>query len=174
MTVVIDTNVLVVANNAADHATPNCTCASIDALLAIRDQEVVVVDESGLIIAEYRRHASPEGQPGVGDEFLKYLIDNRGNEERCKQVRIVPLDGDSFAEFPDDPTLAQFDRDDRKFVAVALSCLPPAEVVNATDTDWRDYRHPLKRHGIKIRFLCPDMMAMKKPSRRSKRGKRKT
>ena len=51
---VVDTNVLIVANQAADHATPDCVIASIDALSALRRSGVVAIVDQFLIIAEYR------------------------------------------------------------------------------------------------------------------------
>lgn len=164
--VVIDTNVLAVANLHADHASTKCVGACIDALLALRDARVVALDEGRLILQEYRSHASVTGQPGVGDWFLRYLYDNLANATLCRLVRLTPVDGDTFAEFPTDRALAGFDPSDRKFVAVALCCQPRAEVLNATDSDWWDYRDPLQRHGLRVRFLCPDMMGTKKRSRR--------
>ena len=57
-----------------------------------------------------------------------------------------------------DERLARFDRDDRKFVAVAVGCEPTAEVFNATDTDWWHHRVALEENGVQVRFLCPELM----------------
>ena len=55
--------------------------------------------------------------------FFIWIIRNRWNPEACEEVSITEdpnsLDGCDFAEFPNDPDLDGFDRDDRKFVAVA-------------------------------------------------------
>jgi hypothetical protein len=60
-------------------------------------------------------------------------------------------------EFPEDPDLAGFDPSDRKFVAVALksSCAP--EIANAADSDWYIYGERLEKHGIRLKFLCPEL-----------------
>ena len=63
-----------------------------------------------------------------------------------------------FKNFPDDPDLDDFDPDDRKFVAVALASGTAPEILNASDTDWWNYRRPLERHGINVKFLCPELM----------------
>lgn len=155
---VVDTNVLVAANEASDHVTLYCVIASIDVLSTLRQSGIVALDDRFLILEEYRRHASPTGQPGVGDEFLRHLYDNLYNEASCRQVPITPVEDDSFAEFPNDQRLAAFHRDDRKFVAVALCCNPAAEIFNATDTDWWHHREALETNGVHVRFICPDLM----------------
>jgi hypothetical protein len=155
---VVDTNVLIVANEASDHVVFDCVVASIDALSALRRSGIVVLDDRLLILDEYREHASLAGQPGVGDEFLRYLYDNLYNEAACRLVNVTPIEHDSFAEFPADERLAHFDRSDRKFVAAALGCNPVAEVLNATDTDWWHHREALVDNGVEVRFLCPELM----------------
>lgn len=158
--VVVDTNVAVVANGKTSQAGIDCISACITELGEIRAHRRVFVDHDGLILEEYRRHLSPSGQPGPGDAFFKWLWDNQGNLRHCKPVEITPLDGNgqSFAEFPDDPALAGFDRDDRKFVATALASGGHPPILNASDTDWWNYRVALSRHGVKVRFLCPELM----------------
>jgi len=54
--------------------------------------------------------------------------------------------------------LARFDRSDRKFVAVALASQLNPNVLNATDTDWWHYRECLAKHGVRVVFLCSDLM----------------
>jgi hypothetical protein len=155
---VVDTNVLIVANQQSDHATVDCIKASIDALSQSREKRIVALDNGMLILDEYRRQASLAGQPGVGDACLRHLYDNLYNERVCKLVKITPTGDGTFAEFPSDPRLEGFDRNDRKFVAVALTCSPCAEVFYATDRDWWDYRGALKENGVDIVFLCPSLM----------------
>ena len=75
-----------------------------------------------------------------------------------RQVTITPHEQRGFEEFPDDPELARFDRDDRKFVAVALASGTSPPIVNASDRDWWEHREALQVHGIEILFLCPELM----------------
>jgi hypothetical protein len=56
------------------------------------------------------------------------------------------------------PRLGGFDRSDRKFVAVARASAHGPMIVNAVDTDWWIYRVALQRHGVRVEFLCPDLM----------------
>ena len=100
------------------------------------------------------------GQPGVGDEFMLWIHQNQYNDNRCERVLIHACshDDQDFQEFPRDKDLAPFDRADRKYVAVALGSQNRPEILNATDTDWWLYRTALARHGVRVRFLCPDLM----------------
>ncbi|MCK4822267.1 hypothetical protein KA005_41270 [bacterium] len=110
-------------------------------------------------LSEYIKNLVPSGQPGPGDRWLKWLLSNLGNPNRCEQVHITPdpeKPGD-FLEFPNDPGLSGFDLSDRKFVAVVCVSNFDPEIHNASDTDWWDYYTPLNKNGIII-FLCPDSM----------------
>jgi malic enzyme len=69
--VIFDTNVPVVANGLAGQASGACVEACIDRLLASQGEDVVCVDEGGLIFDEYQRYLAHRGQPGAGDAFFK-------------------------------------------------------------------------------------------------------
>jgi hypothetical protein len=159
--VVMDTNVAVVANGKAPQAGDPCVENCITTLIDVRDSHRVFLDEQGLILDEYRRRLSPSGQPGPGDAFFKWLWDNQGHLDHCRQISITPIKGGNFEEFPDDPDLARFDPADRKFVAVAIASGEQPPILNASDTDWWAHRASLNRHGIEIRFLCPELMKIK-------------
>ena len=159
LALVIDTNVAVVANGHHASAAPVCVSECIGALSDAR-QQLVLIDDAGRILDEYRRNLSPRGQPGVGDAFFKWIWDNQANADLCCAVHITPLHGDDsdFEEFPADADLKKFDPDDRKFVAVALASRLAAEVLNASDTDWWQNKAALERCGLSVRFLCPELM----------------
>ena len=161
--VVMDTNVAVVANGKTPQAGNKCVETCINTLIKIRDHHRVLLDEQGLILDEYRRRLSPSGQPGPGDAFFKWLWDNQGHLDHCRQIPITPLKSGarSFEEFPDDPDLARFDAADRKFVAIAIASGERPPILNASDTDWWEHRVALNRHGIEIGFLCPELMERK-------------
>lgn len=161
--VVIDTNVLMTADGRAEHASAGCFGACVQELKRVRDECVVRLDDQRLILEEYRTSGlSFAGRPNVGSAFFKWLFDNQANPVHCRQVHVTPTaDSDrGFEEFPDDPDLHGFHRDDRKFVAVALASTPRPPIMNATDTDWWRYRQALARHGLVITFLCPDLMGL--------------
>jgi len=119
----------------------------------------LLLDNRGLILQEYTDQG-PYGWPrSVGDQFIIWAVTHQGDPSACTLVAITEAVGSrQFEEFPEDPALAGFDPSDHKFVAVALASGEPAPVLNATDTDWRDYAEPLGKHGVQVRFLCPDLM----------------
>ena len=156
--VILDTNVAVVANGFAQQASDECVERCVAELERVVDEYVVVLDSDGLILDEYQKILNFSGQPGMGDSFFKWLFFNQANPEHCRKVAVTPHTDHGFEEFPDDSALANFDRDDRKFVAVALASKTNPPILNASDTDWWNHRNVLKRHGIKVSFLCPELM----------------
>ncbi len=116
----------------------------------------IVLDDGYRILLEYRDNLRSDGQPGEGDAFLKWVLTNQANPQRCEQVHINPTeDGNNFAEFPDDPGLRDFDRSDRKFVAAARAHPDYPPILNAVDTDWWLFLEALARNGVRTEFLCP-------------------
>lgn len=161
----IDTNVGVVANEGHPEASPECVTACTNFLENIvKGEALVVIDAGWEILEEYLRHMSSSGQPGPGDAFLKWLLNNQANPERCEQVWIDPVidpeDHRGYDQFPDHPDLASFDPSDRKFVAVALASPNRPPIANAVDSDWWKAREALERVGVKIEFLCGDQVAI--------------
>lgn len=152
---VVDTNVTIVANHKNEEPL-SCAAACADVLHEITRTGLLVIDEGGLIFSEYKTYLSFAGQPGAGHYFFKWLSDNRYRPDRVAQISLV---GDlarpgEFEAFPTDPKLAGFDHSDRKFVAVALTHPERPPVLNATDSDWWDYKDALKRHEVTVRFVC--------------------
>ena len=60
--VVVETNVVAVANELAGQAGPQCVIECLRALQTAR-QKIVVIDEGGLCFEEYFRYANRSGQP---------------------------------------------------------------------------------------------------------------
>lgn len=156
--VVVDTNVPLVANGKAEQAGWECEDACIHAWIQVQAERRTLLDDKGLIIKEYRQKLSHSGQPGLGDAFFKWLHENQANSQHCRTVPVTVHADRGFAEFPDDPRLEKFDKDDRKFVAVARASETGPQVLDATDTDWWHDRETLAEHGIQIVFLCPELM----------------
>jgi len=158
--VVVDTNVALVANGKAGQADIRCVSKCLQELKATRNGRQLLLDDAGLILQEYLKQ-KPHGFPqGPGDAFLVWVYDNQANPIHIRVVPVTLLPGDlrGFAEFPDDPELMGFDQDDRKFVAVALASGNAPPILNATDTDWWIYRSALVRNGVRVKLLCPHLM----------------
>lgn len=160
MSVVIDTNVLIVANQQdCPQADAACQDTCIDYLNDhIKSEHVLVIDNGFHILGEYCNKVSPTGEPGVGDAFLKWALTNQGNPSRCQQVQITPTPGGSFEEFPDLSGLAGFDPSDHKFVAVALTHPDRPPVLNAVDSDWLHFQAALIDAGVTVQQLCPETL----------------
>ena len=156
-TVVVDVNVPIVANGHSPQADLGCVVACVDALQAVVQDGIIVLDDGMSILSSYLRYLSPRGQPGIGDAFMQWVWENRAVSTRCKLVALTPV-GNSFQEFPNDPALANFDPDDRVYVAVALASAMNPELLNAVDPDWWQHRTSLQQNGICLRFLCPQHM----------------
>jgi hypothetical protein len=119
------------------------------------DTGTIVLDKDGWILKEYRDNLRSDGQPGVGDAFLKWVYNYQWNPQRCDRVRISPVAaGTDFAEFPKDPALTGFDLADRMFVAAACAHPGNPPILNAVDTDWWVFRDALLRNGVRLEFLC--------------------
>ncbi len=163
-TVILDTNVIVIANGQAPQASADCVrrCRQRLALI-LSGSEKVVLDYGQRILQEYRRNLRGERHPrrGRGDLFLQWLRQNQWNEERCSLVHITPLtgNGNDFAEFPNEDTaLATFHKKDRKFIAVACAYRQTsghaATILLAIDRGWLDFVGALTAHEVAIDFLC--------------------
>lgn len=157
MSLVIDTNVLSVADRRAAQAGPRCVSIAMDALLKA-SRGLVCVDNRRLILEEYERNVAQQWPWGVGQQFVRHLQNNLYNHEFCLQAAIHPDADYVWEEFPHDSRLANFDSSDRKFVAVVLASGQSPPILNASDTDWWPVRDALRDHGVQVRFLCPELM----------------
>ena len=146
----MDTNVPVVANGRDTHADESCQISCIAAILEIQLRRTVVLDDRDEVFSEYERYLDYSGEPGVGDEFFRYLYDHRYTGSR---VRLVPItrsddDGRGFEELPRN----SLDPSDRKFLALAVTAAAP--ILNATDSDWEEQRALLDRLSVVVEQLC--------------------
>ena len=118
-----------------------------------------MLDDSMRILSEYMAHLNMDGEPGAGDAFMKWVWSVQADQSYCERVtlsRVLGGDENDFSEFPEDRELRNFDRSDRKFVAVALASESNPHILNALDSDWANHYTALTRNGITIRFLCPE------------------
>jgi hypothetical protein len=156
---VIDTNVLLVANEQHENVSPEGVIACVERLELIRKSGCVVLDDKYEILREYGQKTKPNTGNRVGDAFLKWLLQNTGNPKYVAQVHIERHAERGYAEFPDDVELHEFDHADRKFVAVAVAHPKHPPILQGTDSKWLLWTERLMVHGIKVEFLCPSDVA---------------
>lgn len=161
--VVVDTNVIVIAND-TDDKRADCRDRCQDQIQKILSgPEKVVIDDDWRIIKEYQRHTNPNTRKGIGDVFVKNLLRNQTNPNICTIVNITSLTGNGteFEEFPnDDEALSNFHKNDRKFIAVSLAHQTQfgqtATILLAIDRGWKDYLTTLAKHGVHVDIICDD------------------
>lgn len=155
MKAVIDTNVLLVANEQHADISPDCVIQCVEYLRKIQDSGVVVIDDEFRILEEYQHKTNLKQPKGAGDVFLKWLLRNRSSRY-VEQVQLNEVQPDHFSEFPDAELEPAFDPPDRKFVAVASAHPDKPPIWQAADCKWLDWWPALRQHGVNIEFLCPE------------------
>lgn len=156
MKVVIDTNVLLVANGQHPDVSGDCVASCIQHLQAIQKAGVIVIDDGFRMLGEYLQKSNTSPPKGVGDVFLKWLLREAGNSTRVAQVSLTETAADRFSEFPDPALERQFDPSDRKFAAVAHAHPDSPSIWQASDSKWLNWWPALQAKGITVDFLCPD------------------
>jgi len=156
MRAVLDTNVIFVANGAHQEASDACLEKCIAVLSEIKSTGTVVIDDQYLCLQEYQRRTNPRSCKGVGDVFLKWLLQNQANRAKVEQISVTPTANNKFDEFPDKALQDRFDPSDRKFVAVAAAAPTRVPIVQAVDCKWLDWWPALKSCGVEVEFVCSD------------------
>ncbi|MBO2834809.1 hypothetical protein [Pseudomonas aeruginosa] len=154
---VIDTNVLLVANQQHADVSPECIAECVQSLQAVQaGKHVVVLDDGFRILGEYQHKTSLNPPKGVGDVFLKWLLRHAAQPKHVEQVSVTESAPNEFVEFPDAALQPRFDAPDRKFPAVANAHPLKPAIWQAADCKWLDWWKALAAAGIKVEFLCPD------------------
>ncbi|WP_282243560.1 hypothetical protein [Stenotrophomonas sp. PS02300] len=156
MKAVIDTNVILVANNQHKDVSGPCVLRCIDRLTKAMNDTVVVIDDGYRILGEYQNKTSLSPPKGVGDVFLKWLLRNAGNERFVEQVALSEHPQHFFREFPCPGLEPWFDPPDRKFAATANAHVDKPCILQAADCKWLDWWQELHDAGVTVDFICPD------------------
>ena len=161
----VDTNVPKTANlsrkpDQVPHELSDCVLACIEAVEHVIKKRGLVLDAGDEIYDEYRKQLSLQGQPGIGDRFMKWVHDNRWKFPDSSRVAITK-DGDSYEQFPDHKGLNDFDPSDRKFVAVSNAHPEKPPILQATDSKWWGWKDALSDVDIYVHFLCPGYIKTK-------------
>ena len=79
---------------------------------------------------------------------------NSAGKSNLLQFLLTPTDDDErgFDELPEN----DFDRSDRKFLAVAV--VADAPVLNATDSDWLEHKDLMVSLGVEVHELCEHLL----------------
>jgi hypothetical protein len=153
--VVVDTNVLAVAEGLHDHASEECVLACIRLLRAVIDgKKIVGVDDADGILGEYLKTLGESSRAGVGQKLASRLWRTRYDPNVCHRVEITPIDDPpgSFSEVP--LPLRDFDADDQRFLAVAAAEGVNPPIFQALDQEWWQRRPDMAANGLDVQFLC--------------------
>ena len=153
-TLIVDTNVILVANGQHDNTSPECVRNCAKNLDDVMRSNRIALDSGYRILKEYQNKTNPRKAKGPGDAFVKWALQVCGDQNRCDQVDIHDEYERGFKEFPSDPNLQDFDLSDRKFIAVAITHGHNPTVLQATDSKWVKYESALKSNKISVEFLC--------------------
>ena len=150
--VIVDTNVLVVANRQNAQVAPSCVDACVAFVESALAEHVTLIDRAGDILTEYYRNLKDGWPYELGKRYCMALIQQQHVSTRVRIVDLLKSADGEYVDFPNTPGLATFDRSDRKFAALAKATGTP--VTNATDSDWANFLPALTANGINVEFLC--------------------
>lgn len=171
MTVIIDTNVILVANRQHADVSEACILKCAQRLQAVMAAGRIAIDDGYRILNEYQNKTTPRVGKRPGDAFVKWLLRNNANAERCDQVKLVEHSERGFESFPDDERLARFDPPDRKFIAVACAHADHPPIAQAADSKWLDWAPALRDHCVCVEFLCPADIQRFDDKKKGRKGK---
>ena len=153
---IVDTNVVLVANGQHQDMSRASVAICAQRLKAIMDGRGLVIDAGFLILKEYGNKTAPNTSPKPGDTFVKWALQNQRNPDRVHRIELTVHPDRGFETFPDDPDLLDFDKPDRKFVAVACAHGAFPAILQAADSKWLGWDEALQRHKVVVEFICPD------------------
>ena len=155
MKAVVDTNILLIANNQHPDVSVDCVTECVERLQRIQETGITVIDDGYRILGEYQHKMEIHPPKGVGDVFLKWLLRHVGNRAHVEQVSLTETAEDCFAEFPDPLLEPRFDAKDRKFAAVAHVHPDKPPIWQAADCKWLDWWTVREAQGVTVQFVCP-------------------
>jgi hypothetical protein len=150
--IVVDTNVLAIAEGLNDDACDLCRSACFAIARMVKEGVIVTLDAGDLIVTEYMRVLGASKTDGVGRKLAHRIYRLRKSGVVCHMVKLTPTESPaaSFEEVP--PLLRDFDEDDQKFVAVAAS--DGVAIYAGLDGEWWDRQEDFAASGISVQFPC--------------------
>ena len=156
MTRIVDTNIVLIANQQHKDVSSECVSECTLQLLTITQSGRVAIDDGFRILKEYQRKTNANQGNRIGDAFVKWVLRNNANPTRCDQVQLKNHPVRGFESFPDDLDLKDFDISDRMFVAVACAHPQHPPILEAADSKWLGWAEALKRNDVEVLFVCED------------------
>lgn len=154
--VVVDTNVLLVAELMHDAASPECVRECVTRLQGLQRNGQVTIDDGFRALHEYQNKLDARRGKGVGTAFLRWLLQNQANPARVARVPLTETAADEYAEFPGAALQARFDPPDRKFPSISNAHPDKPPIWQAVDCKWLDWWQELAQAGVQVEFLCPN------------------
>lgn len=154
--VVVDTNVLLVAEGKHPDVSEECVLSCVARLQQIMRGEVVVLGDDYQMLGEYQNKLDAKRGKGAGTVFLKWLLQRQSNAQHVVQVTINEYAENQYREFPVPSLEHEFDPPDRKFPAVSNAHPAKPQILQASDCKWLRWWPELQAAGISVHFLCPD------------------
>lgn len=106
--VVVDTNVVLVANGQHSEVSPECVKNCALTLLNVMKSGTLALDDGFRILREYLQKTQPKKGNRPGDAFVKWALNNQRTAKRVDRVSLVAHHARGFESFPDDSELAKF------------------------------------------------------------------
>jgi hypothetical protein len=177
---ILDTNVIIQADGSQSPQTA-AQCIELCRRLLFQcttDNFQIVIDagpHGSDILAEYQNKLSYYGG-SYGEMFVRWLLNNLGDEKHVFQVPLTRTEEDTYQEFPDDPDLRKFDPRDRKWIAAGAAHYlyegKIAPIVQSADVKWRAFVATFAKYHVQVDFLCEsaDSDPVKPPVKSRKRN----
>lgn len=154
--VVVDTNVLLVAELMHPDVSPECVLFCVEQLQRVMKGSTLVVDDGYRVLGEYQNKLDTARGKGVGTAFLKWALQRQSNPRHVVQVHISEHATNRYREFPVPRIEDEFDPPDRKFPAVSSAHPAKPPILQASDCKWMRWWQDLHAAGVAVRFLCPE------------------
>lgn len=167
MIAIIDTNVIYKASipiSKLDGDDLDCAhkCVCFLDRFVKNHANILVLDRGRRILKEYI-NAYKEFKhmcPGYAIVFFRTAVGDKLGFHVDDSTEITP-NGDSFCEYPSDARLLNFDRSDKKFIALANAHASHPQIVEGTDSKWWGIKDVLAEHGISVLFVDEDYIRRK-------------
>ena len=124
MHVVVDTNVILVANGSHADVSPDCVIECINRLEGLMKTGKVVIDDAHRILNEYQNKTAPMRNKRPGDVFVMWLLRNSANTKHVERVTLTEPAPKLFDDFPGQARQRWAEAPDRESRRTALARAP--------------------------------------------------